>query len=51
MRFITKKLISIFFLCLLFSCQDFGSLHFMADLPKELDKVSGIELIKGADLI
>ncbi|WBX71628.1 hypothetical protein [Tenacibaculum retecalamus] len=45
-----KSLVFISFL-LIISCQDFGQLKVLADLPNALDEVSGIEKIKGANLI
>ncbi|WP_422090237.1 hypothetical protein [Tenacibaculum ovolyticum] len=42
------------FLCSLFaliSCQNFGQLTILADLPDSLEEVSGIQKIKGSDLL
>ena len=36
---------------MIISCQDFGQLKVIADLPSTLDEVSGIEKIKGTNLI
>lgn len=36
---------------LLISCQDFGQLTVVANLPPVLEEVSGIETVKGSDLI
>lgn len=38
-----KKNISLFSFLLLISCQNFGQLSFLADLPKSLNEVSGVE--------
>ncbi|APZ46204.1 hypothetical protein BW723_07795 [Polaribacter reichenbachii] len=46
-----KKLLISFCLLLFFSCQNFGQLEMIADLPKVLEEVSGTETIKGSDLI
>lgn len=40
-----KKIISFFSFLLLISCQNFGQLTFVADLPKSLKEVSGVEFI------
>jgi hypothetical protein len=46
------KKISILFSFLLFiSCQNFGQLTLLDDLPKKLKEVSGIEITTGSDLI
>jgi hypothetical protein len=35
----------------LISCQNFGQLTILADLPNSLEEVSGIQKIKGSDLL
>lgn len=46
-----KKIAIFFNLLLLVSCQNFGQLKMMADLPKALKEVSGIETLAGSKLI
>lgn len=46
-----KKLLISFCFLFLFSCQNFGQLEMLADLPKVLDEVSGTETIQGSDFI
>ncbi len=46
-----KKLLISFCFFFLFSCQNFGQLEMLADLPKVLDEVSGTETIQGSDFI
>lgn len=46
-----KKIAIIFSVFLISSCQNFGQLKFIADLPKTLNEVSGVESIGDSDLI
>ena len=46
-----KKAVLFFSVFLLFSCQNFGQLSILTDLPKSLKEVSGIETIKDSDII
>ena len=46
-----KKTILFFSFLGLVSCQNFGNLKVLADLPNSLDEVSGIEKIKESDLL
>ena len=46
-----KKNTFLFSLLLLASCQDFGNLKLLSDLPKSLEEVSGTETITDSDLI
>ena len=39
----------VFLLCI--SCQNFGQLNLVTDLPNELKEVSGVEFVKGSNLI
>lgn len=48
--YMKKFIVFISFLTLL-SCQNFGQLSFLCDLPKKLKEVSGTETIKKSDLI
>ena len=44
-----KKIISFFSFLLLLSCQNFGQLSFVADLPKSLNEVSGVEFVNNTN--
>jgi len=46
-----KKIFSFFTFLFLISCQNFGQLSFLADLPKNLKEVSGNETIRNSNLI
>ena len=46
-----KKISSLFSFLLFISCQNFGQLTLLDDLPKKLKEVSGIEITTGSDLI
>jgi len=46
-----KKIGMIFIFLLFISCQNFGQLTFLADLPKELNEVSGTEVLENSSLI
>ena len=46
-----KKATLFFSLFLLFNCQNFGQLIVLADLPKELNEVSGTEVLPNSELI
>ena len=46
-----KKIFSFFTFIFLISCQNFGQLSFLADLPKDLKEVSGNETIRNSNLI
>ena len=46
-----KKLGIIFSFLLFLSCQNFGQLKIIADLPKDLEEVSGTEVVPKSDLI
>ena len=46
-----KKIFSFFTFLFLISCQNFGQLSFLADLPKHLKEVSGNETIRNSNLI
>ncbi|WP_299670068.1 hypothetical protein [uncultured Polaribacter sp.] len=46
-----KKLAMFFSLFLFFSCQNFGQLKLLADLPKTLEEVSGTEVAPTSNLI
>ncbi|MDG1403657.1 hypothetical protein [Polaribacter sp.] len=46
-----KKFFSFFTFLFLISCQNFGQLSFLADLPKDLKEVSGNETIRNSNLI
>jgi WD40 repeat protein len=46
-----KKITILLNLFLLISCQNFGQLKVITDLPKDLEEASGIEFIKGSKLI
>ena len=46
-----KKLLFLLTIFIFFSCQNFGQLKFIADLPKFLDEVSGTEYIQSSNLI
>ncbi|WP_405608768.1 hypothetical protein [Polaribacter sp. Asnod1-A03] len=46
-----KKLLICLSLLLLCNCQNFGQLTMIADLPKDLEEVSGTEMIIGSDII
>jgi hypothetical protein len=46
-----KKNILILFFLLLISCQDFGNLKLLADLPNELKEVSGTEIVADSEFI
>jgi len=46
-----KKIFSFFTFLFLISCQNFGQLSFLADLPKDLKEVSGNEIIRNSNLI
>lgn len=46
-----KKIAFVFGFLLLMSCQNFGQLKMLADLPKDLKEVSGTEIVPKSDLI
>ena len=46
-----KKIGIIFSFLLLLSCQNFGQLILITDLPKDLKEVSGTEIVPKSDLI
>ena len=46
-----KNIILIFSILLFHSCQNFGQLTFVTDLPKTLKEVSGVETVKNSDHI
>ncbi|QOD60190.1 hypothetical protein H9I45_12680 [Polaribacter haliotis] len=46
-----KKISFVFSFLLLMSCQNFGQLKMLADLPKDLKEVSGTEIVAKSDLI
>ncbi|QTE24463.1 hypothetical protein J3359_07365 [Polaribacter cellanae] len=46
-----KKISFVFSFLLLLSCQNFGQLKILADLPKDLKEVSGTEIVAKSDLI
>jgi hypothetical protein len=46
-----KNYILLFFLLIFISCQDFGRLKLVADLPNELKEVSGTEIVENSELI
>lgn len=46
-----KKYLILFTFLLLVSCQNFGQLKVIADLPKTLKEVSGIQVVPNSDLI
>ncbi|WP_189663105.1 hypothetical protein [Polaribacter sp. IC073] len=46
-----RKIGIIFSLLLFISCQNFGQLKLIADLPKDLEEVSGTEIVPKSDLI
>ena len=46
-----KKIGIIFIFLLFISCQNFGQLTFIADLPKDLEEVSGVESARNSSLI
>ncbi len=46
-----KKIVSIFSFLILISCQNFGQLNIITDLPKTLSEVSGTEIVPKSDLI
>ena len=46
-----KKIVTFFTFLLLISCQNFGQLNLLADLPNELNEVSGNEVLKNSSLI
>ncbi|TMM30085.1 hypothetical protein FDT66_09495 [Polaribacter aestuariivivens] len=46
-----KKISFVLSFLLLMSCQNFGQLKMLADLPKSLDEVSGTEIVPKSDLI
>lgn len=46
-----KKITLLFSLFLLISCQNFGQLKLITDLPKSLEEVSGTEIVPKSDLI
>ena len=45
-----KKIGIIFIFLLFISCQNFGQLIFLTDLPKELNEVSGTETLENSNL-
>lgn len=47
----TMTIIKCFFLLFLVGCQSFGQLKVLTDLPNSLEEVSGIQKIKGFDLL
>lgn len=46
-----KKILTLLNILLLVSCQNFGQLSFLADLPKQLKEVSGNEFFTGSEVI
>ena len=46
-----RNIFSFVTILLFISCQNFGQLNFLADLPKTLNEVSGVESIGGSNLI
>ncbi|MDX6748035.1 hypothetical protein SHK09_14655 [Polaribacter sp. PL03] len=46
-----KKIVIIFSFLLCISCQNFGQLKLVADLPKDLEEVSGTEIVPKSNLI
>lgn len=46
-----KKLLFLLTIFIFFSCQNFGQLKFIEDLPKFLDEVSGTEYIHSSNLV
>jgi len=46
-----KKLLFLLTIFIFFSCQNFGQLKFIGDLPKFLDEVSGTEYIQSSNLV
>ena len=46
-----KKLLFLLTIFIFFSCQNFGQLKFIEDLPKFLDEVSGTEYIQSSNLV
>lgn len=46
-----KKIVTCFSFLLFMSCQNFGQLHLLADLPNELNEVSGNEVLTNSSLI
>lgn len=46
-----KKLLFLLTIFIFFSCQNFGQLKFIEDLPKFLDEVSGTEYIQTSNLV
>jgi uncharacterized protein YjiK len=46
-----KKTVALISFLLIVSCQDFGQLKVLADLPNSLEEVSGIQKIEGSDLL
>jgi hypothetical protein len=46
-----KKIVYSFIFFLLISCQNFGQLNILADLPNELKEVSGTEVLRNSNLI
>jgi len=46
-----KKTLSFFTFLVLMSCQNFGQLELLADLPNELKEVSGTQVLKSSNLI
>ena len=46
-----KKIVFLLTLFIFFSCQNFGQLKFVDDLPKFLDEVSGTEFIQSSNLV
>nr|WP_298988829.1 hypothetical protein [uncultured Polaribacter sp.] len=46
-----KKILFLLTIFIFFSCQNFGQLKFIEDLPKFLDEVSGTEYIQSSNLV
>ena len=46
-----KKIVYSFIFFLLISCQNFGQLNILADLPNELKEVSGTEVLRNSNII
>ncbi|WP_299047142.1 hypothetical protein [uncultured Polaribacter sp.] len=46
-----KKVAVLFGLLILFSCQNFGQLKILGDLPSDLKEVSGVEFVSSSNLI
>jgi hypothetical protein len=46
-----QKIVILFGFLLFLSCQNFGQLNLIADLPKDLKEVSGTEIVPKSDLI